>query len=146
MERKGRENLNFIAWIKIQFTSFNAKSTLIQPSCVTLFPLNGVWEREKETLIEELQKPQPKESPQNSWKPTLYRETRAVHSRQHSRAAGVPSFWACSMIVAPRCTVVRLFFRFRLLSWGFVWPLFFLQFLVKAIFVLKTRSSSWKHR
>ena len=66
MERKGRENLNFIAWTKIQFTSFNAKSTLILPNHPTIFPPNGVWEWETETLIEELLKPQSKEPPKTA--------------------------------------------------------------------------------
>ena len=112
-----------------------------------------------------LSKPQPKESPDepknrgyiaNSWRRKASRAwayshmhdhacgRAPLHGGQHGRAAVRAAFLALQHGCASSCTVVRLPFCFRLLFWGSVWPLFFLQLLVKAIFVLKTRRFSLK--
>jgi len=56
----------------------------------------------------------------------------------------VAPFWACSTIVRPPCTVVRLSVCFHGFFQGSVWPLFLSWILLNTIFFIKTRRFSLK--
>ena len=80
---KGRQNLDFIAWILNPMYILEPKSTLIEPNYPTLFPPNGVWEWESETLTKELLKPATQgKRPKHGKNRHYIAKTRAVHGRQ----------------------------------------------------------------
>ena len=154
MERKGRENLDFITWIKIQFTSFNAKSTLIWPNYRTLFPPNGVWEWERETLIEELLKPQLKEplkysenrliSRKSAWRTAVQGCTAVRHARSTARPCHLSGPAARSCLPHARSCV----FSFAsVCSPGASFNLYYpFNSLWKLYLFSKREGSPWKHR